>query len=149
MFDYTKGSQSLEVQGAILGLYAAISASFTSSVNTSNRKTLNNVSITRTIGVITMPNFTLNVAAISSNGMKCDGAQYTSLFRSCYEHVAKNGKDLKDSASAVAMFWKKWDDVSAPYHTGDAGKRKYSAPFLSAIAAAFTKSAEKATEKAS
>ncbi len=96
-----------------------------------------------------MPNFSADVTGISSNGLKCDGPKYTSLFRACYDHVAKNGKDLKDSASAVAMFWKKWDEISAPYHTGDAGKRKYSAPFLSAIASAFVKTSATPAVKAS
>ena len=94
-----------------------------------------------------MPNFNLNVTGISANGLKCDGPKYTQLFRACYEKVAKNSANLKTSSDATAAFWKEWDVISAPYHTGDAGKRKYSAPFIAAIGQAFVVSAPAKTEK--
>ena len=97
-----------------------------------------------------MPNFNLEVSGLSGNsaGLKCDGAQYTKMFSACYKHVAENGAKLKTSADAVSAFWKEWDKISAPFHTGDSGKRKYSAPFLSAIAAAYVESAAKTAKTA-
>ena len=95
-----------------------------------------------------MPNFN-EVEVKTSLGLKCSGEQYAKLFRACYNHVAQNGKNLKTTDEARAMFWKKWDEVSAPFHTGTAGISKYSAPFLAGISKAFTVPAAKSAEKAS
>ena len=84
-----------------------------------------------------MPNFNLEVSGFTKGGLKCDGAKYTELFKAAYKHTAENGAKLKVASDAFQMFWKKWDELSAPYHTGVSGIKTYSAPFLEAIGEAF------------
>jgi hypothetical protein len=68
-------------------------------------------------------------------GKKCDGTQYTKLFQTALAGIG----EVKTASEAKTKFWQGFDTASAEYHVGSAGKAKYSAPFLAAIDAAFSK----------
>ena len=70
---------------------------------------------------------------IEGLGKKCDGTQYTKHFQSAFNKLG----EVASESEAVTKFWRNYDLESAGFHTGAAGKAKYSAPFLSAIKAAF------------
>ena len=77
-------------------------------------------------------------------GLKCNGAKYGELFQLSLGRI-KNAASVDE---AIKQLWRNFDEASKDYHTGDAGKLKYSQPFIAKIRAAFAAAAVKPAKSA-
>ena len=89
----------------------------------------------------------MNLSAVTipvqTAGKKCDGPTYVKLFQQSFAKIG----EVNTVTDAKTKFWQNWDAESAGFHTGSAGIKKYSEPFIAAIDKAFAESAAKSTVK--